>query len=541
MADSLYRSYHLEKSQSDSGVVTSGTLTTWEDNPTPSLEVGDTFRPVPNGPLLTVKKVSINDNVIGTVAGKTVRQWQISVEGDNEPDNSSTDTSSLDKHNFSIEQDNDNVIHSGSISVTIEGDNPPSSLEVGSNINIPGIGSVKCTRITGSDDYSDDGTRIWTITYEGSDAPQENSASDDDVIPETKYNLAIEKDSDGLIQKSGSKVVVSEGNAPVFDIQVGSTFSIPGIGEVTCSKVSGGDDYTASGAHRWTMTYEGYINDSEQGETPSSDSQDAKYHFSVEKNSSGDLTHSGSVEISTISNTPPSTYQVGSTINIPGIGDVTCVKVSGSDSYTENGRRKWAIVYEATDDSESISDPEQQDSSVKFSFDIEANSDGVTVFSGTKEISYHGDSPAPNINLGDIFSVPVVGSLTCTKVRGSDDGAGGWTFVIEGSRGGAESPEGEGQQGSGALPDSEISLSYELNGITTRTVDGEFIALRRSETPIKKTSITEYSTSQEPLATLGSVYQPYGIAISENVIQETIKKDNVVVSTYYKHTIEVEQ
>lgn len=539
MANSLYRAYHLEKSQSDSGVVTSGTLTTWEDTPTSSLNVGDTFRPVPNGPLLTVKKVSVNDNVVGIVAGKTVRQWQISVEGDNEPDSSSVDTSSLDRHNFSIEQNDNNVIHSGSISVTIEGDNPPASLNVGSNINIPGIGNVKCTRITGSDDYNDDGTRIWTITYEGSDDTQEASA-DGDAIPETKYNLTIEKDSDGLLQKSGSKVVVTEGNTPAFDIQVGSTFTIPGIGEVTCTKVSGGDDYTASGSHRWTMTYEGYINDSEQGETQSHDSQDTKYHFSVEKNSSGDLTHSGSVEISTIADIPPSTYQVGSTINIPGIGNVTCVKVSGSDSYTENGRRKWAIVYEATDDSESISDPEQQGSKVQYSFDIETNSDGVTIYSGTKEISYHGNSPSPGIDLGDTFSVPVVGTLTCTKVRGSDDGADNWTFVIEGSRGGAESSGGEGQQGGqSSLPDNELSTSYEINGVTVRTVTGDIIVLRRSENPITKKSITQYTDSENSITSPGGTYEG-GIVISENVVKETIKNDNVVIRTYYKHTIEVE-
>ena len=73
MPDSLYRSYSLEKSSNNGEVITSGSLTTWEDRPVSSLDVGDTFRPIPNGPLLTVKKVSINDNVIGTVAGKTVR------------------------------------------------------------------------------------------------------------------------------------------------------------------------------------------------------------------------------------------------------------------------------------------------------------------------------------------------------------------------------------------------------------------------------------------------------------------------------------
>ena len=90
------------------------------------------------------------------------------------------------------------------------------------------------------------------------------------------------------------------------------------------------------------------------------------------------------------------------------------------------------------------------------------------------------------------------------------------------------------------MPDEEISISYELNGSTARTVDGDFIALRRSNTPIKKTTITEYSVSQEALAVIGDNYKSFGLALSENVIKEVIKKDNIVISTYYKHTIEVE-
>ena len=81
MPDSLYRSHSLEKSLSDEQVITSGSITFWEDTPTSPLDVGDTFTPIPNGPTLTVKKVNISDNVIGLNAGKLVRQWQISVDG----------------------------------------------------------------------------------------------------------------------------------------------------------------------------------------------------------------------------------------------------------------------------------------------------------------------------------------------------------------------------------------------------------------------------------------------------------------------------
>ena len=535
MADTLYKSYSLTKSSSNGEVVTSGSLTTWENTPVSPLDVGDTFRPIPNGPLLTVKKVNISDKVIGTNAGKSVRQWQISVEGDNQ-DETSIDTQTYILYNFAINADE----HSGTMEVTNTGKTPSVTLNIGDSFRVPGVGEIPCVNIKGSDSYDDNGNHVWTIVYEGSDAEDAEPQQDTDVIPEDKYSLTIEKDSDGVIQKSGSKVVVSEGNAPDLNIHVGSTFNIPGIGNVTCSKVSGSDDYTDSGAHRWTMTYEGYINSGDSGDDPqSTETSNDKYSFSIEKDNSGSLVHFGSIEVTSIADTPPSAYQVGSTINIPGIGNVTCIKVSGSDSYTDSGQRKWVMVYEASDSTDDSSGSGQQEASAKYSFDIEHNSDGITVYSGTKEISYTGDTPAPGINVGDVFSIPVAGYLTCTKVRGSDDGTGLWTFVIEGSRSGADSSGGE-QQDDSSIPDDEISISYELNGSTARTVGGEFIALRRSNTAVKKTSITKYSDSQNALASIGEQYESYGIALSENIIKETIKKDNVIIRTYYKHTIEVE-
>ena len=81
MPDKLYKSHSIEKTQSSDGVSTSGTLTLWEDNPQSPYDVGDVFQPVPGGALLTVNKVSINDNVLGEQNGKPLRQWQITIEG----------------------------------------------------------------------------------------------------------------------------------------------------------------------------------------------------------------------------------------------------------------------------------------------------------------------------------------------------------------------------------------------------------------------------------------------------------------------------
>ena len=195
MADSLYRSHSLEKTSSNGEVITSGSLTTWEDNPVSPLNVGDTFQPVPDGPRLKVKRVSINDNVIGLNAGKPVRQWQISVEGDNQSDVS--DTTAEDKHSFSfsIEQDNDSVVHSGTLFITANGDNPPANISVGDTINIPGVGRLVCRRISGTDDFNDNGVRVWNVTYECSDAPSEASTH-------TKYSFSIEDGYSGSMQVS---------------------------------------------------------------------------------------------------------------------------------------------------------------------------------------------------------------------------------------------------------------------------------------------------------------------------------------------------
>ena len=252
----LYNSYSLEKTNNE----ISGSFTLWQDTPTSPYDIGDTFRPFPEAPLLSVKKVNINDNVVGQVNGKLFRQWQVVIEGSTSEQTEAQETDNI-KYNFEIN-------------------------------------------------------------------------------PETK---------------SGSMEVINKGKNPILNLTVGSKFNIPGIGKVTCTSIKGNDSYNDNGAHIWTITYEG--------------------------------------------------------------------------STTET----------------------------------------------TEEI----------------------------------------------------------------LPNDEVTISYELNGTTVRTIDGEFLALRRSNTPITKKSIVVYNNSENAVATIGSQYQG-GIALSENIIKEKIEKNGIVISFYYKHTIEVE-
>ena len=681
MPDKLYRSHSLEFSEEG----TSGSITIWEDSPVSPFSVGDSFRPVPQSPVLTVDKVSIKDNVIGEANGKTLRQWEITIEGSNFEEEQEQETQTHIKYNFNISEneksgtmevvnngnspaitlhigetfnvpgignvictkvsgndsydDNDahswTVVyegtdnpeqqddspdikynfsidengHSGSMSVTVEGDNPSLDLQVGSEFNLPGIGKVKCTKISGSDEgshvwnityegsvttdddeqpeslpeikysfsidndahsgsmtvvnegnapalninvgdtfsipgigdvtctkvsgndeYTDSGAHWWNVTYEGSDAQEEQP--DIETLPQTKYSLSIEKDNDGDIQKSGSMSVVNTGDAPVFDVTVGSNFNIPGIGNITCTKVSANDDYSESGTHRWAVTYEGIIagisgGDDEPPEEPADNN--FKYSFSIDND-----VRSGSVEITEAVNSPTFAHNVGDTLNLPGIGEVTCTKISGSDSYSDSGKRKWTVVYEASNDTQAQDEP--QNNNIKYSLSIENNSDGITIYSGSKEFTCSGNTPVPDINIGDKFSLPLVGELTCTKIQSSNNDADSWTVTIEGSRGGAESGSDDDEQG---LPENETTINYEINGSTVRSVAGEFIALRRSETPVTKKSITVYTSTVDAVAVPGSTYEG-GIVISENISKETIKNNGVVTASYYKHSIEVE-
>ena len=339
MPDILYQSHSIEKNQNS----TSGTLTLWEDTPVSPFDVGDTFKPIPNGPLLTVEKVGIKDNVIGVSNGKLLRQWEITVEGSN--------------------------------------------------------------------------------------SPSENS------ITHVKYNFSISPE-----EKSGSMEVTNKGDSPAISLNVGDTFSIPGIGEVFCSSVKGNDAYDEAGVHSWSIIYE--------------------------------------------------------------------------------GSNKTVV----------------QEADVKYSLNIEHNSDGFTVYSGSKEFTCSGTAPAVDIHIGDTFTLPLIGELTCTRISSSNIDANSWSVVIEGSRGGSSSGDGDDDT---SLPDNDTVITREINGSTVRTVNGEFIALRRSLSPIVKKTITVYSSTLDPIATPGNFYQG-GIVLSENIIKETIKNNGVVTNSYYKHTLEIE-
>ena len=242
------------------------------------------------------------------------------------------------------------------------------------------------------------------------------------------------------------------------------------------------------------------------------------------------------MEVVNSGKTPALSINIGDKFSIPGIGQVTCNQVKGNDSYDDYNTQSWTVIYEGS--SKAVAG-ETQDN-LKYSVNAERNSEGIITYSGTVESTNTGDNPKINCNIGETFSVPFVGTLTCTSIKANDDfndeGVRVWTVICEGSRTG-EDP-GQGSDDS-SMPDNETTFTYEINGSTVRTVAGEFIALRKSDTPITRKSITLYNDSVSALTSPGEIYQG-GIVTSESITKEVIKSNGVIVKSYYKHNIEVE-
>ena len=182
--------------------------------------------------------------------------------------------------------------------------------------------------------------RQWQITVEG-----DTNVQDDDDPGDTnvKYTFNIEKDSDGSVKNSGTMEVANTGAAPAISVSLDGKFSVPGVGEVSCTKVSGGDEYTGSGAHKWNVTYEGARTTGGGGDTGDTN---VKYTFLIEKSDDGITKHTGTMEVTNTGTSPSITVQVGGSFSVPGVGTVTCTKVSGGDTYTDSGAHKWTITYE---------------------------------------------------------------------------------------------------------------------------------------------------------------------------------------------------
>ena len=336
-------------------------------------------------------------------------------------------------------------------------------------------------------------------------------------MPDKLYRShSLEKSGDTI---SGS-LTIWEDN-PVSPFDVGDTFTpVQGCPLLTVEKVNIKDNVigerNGKPLRQWEITIEG-----SNGVSASSGSQThVKYNFTISEDEK-----TGTMEVVNKGSSPSITISVGSKFSVPGVGQVTCTNVKGSDSYDDNDVHTWTVTYEG---STKISG-EDNENFDKYSVSVEKTSDGVTIYSGSKEVTYTGTSPSLT-SVGSSVSLPIIGSVTCTKSYATKIGVNTWTITTEGSRKGDTSTD---------LPDTETIINYEINGVTLRSVAGGFIALRRSTTPITKKTITKYTDTVAAVTTPGNTYEG-GTVISENISKETIKENGVVISTYYRHSIEVE-
>jgi hypothetical protein len=197
MPDWKRRAHNYSQNQTDDGIETTGSLTWWNDSPETSFQIGDNFQPIPGGPTLKVKNISIQSEDTGTTLyGKPITLWHISVEGN--ADVSSDDTTL--QYSFTIAKDDKGIRQvSGTMVATNTGAVPVLQLDLGNTFLVPGIGDVTCTNISGGSEKKSDGSLKWTITYSGSiivtsitPPPAEPYATNYDVNGETGRTVAGE-------------------------------------------------------------------------------------------------------------------------------------------------------------------------------------------------------------------------------------------------------------------------------------------------------------------------------------------------------------
>lgn len=234
--------------------------------------------------------------------------------------------------------------------------------------------------------------------------------------------------------------------------------------------------------------------------------------------------------------TPTSPYDIGDTFSpVDGVTlNVKKVNISDNVIGELNGKpfRQWQVVVEGSSEEQGNG---SGDTNVKYNFSVSSDET-----SGSMEVTNKGKSPSLTLNIGGSFNVPGLGSVKCTSIKASnnynDNGVQTWSVTYEGvSR--SSSSDSDSDEESNL---DEESTSYEFNGITVRTVNGEFLALGRSGTPMKKSSYTFVNNSSAATVSPGGNYKG-GIVISESIVKEVTKKNGVVTKTQYKHTIETEQ
>jgi hypothetical protein len=163
----------------------------------------------------------------------------------------------LRTHSYSQEKTDDGIQTSGSLSWL--NDTPSTGFQIGDNFQpVPGGTVLKVKSI---DVQSEDSgktrfgnpIKLWRISITG------DSSASDGSQTEVRYTFNISKDDRGITQTEGTMSVSNTGDTPTFSISLGGAFTVPGIGQLTCTGISGGDDFKTDGTRKWDITYSGAL------------------------------------------------------------------------------------------------------------------------------------------------------------------------------------------------------------------------------------------------------------------------------------------
>ena len=503
-------------------------------------------------------------------------------------------------YTFDVTRDDNGLIYkTGTMEIVqvLDGDdeptfNPP---KVSETITVPGVGDLVCTKVSGGHEMYIGQRRVWTITYEGVAIDVENS----DANTEVKFSFNKSKEDDGRIHITGSIEIRNIGETPTVDPDFGEKIEeIPGMAldvtRVNCNRETKLED----GKYLWIVTIEGETWDDSDEEPPKD-----KYTFSKSKD--GDefdirVTRETIQDLKNPGDEPNFSFQ---NITI-GRDEYECTGVSASNEWLENGVERWTITYEST----TTKDDESQNKA-KYTIERYRGDNNLRFVKVTEERQYKENASSSNEGneggegggsgsgsgsggegggeqnemhvpltsavVGGAFTPPFRlpksddsgsgnggsggegegVSLTCTRVSLSDeyDDKGNHIWNITTEAIGVEIEDTN-------LPDDETNMTEELNGLTTRAVDGTFVVLQRCETPIIKRTITKYenlvsvnpnnSGSGNSGSGGGSGLNSYkpgtdgpdgGTIILHRVSKVEIREGGILIATYDRHDIEVEE
>lgn len=199
---------HSYTSKTKDGKTTrSGSLSLWATTPTSPYEIGDDFSPVPGGPSIAVTEISITDQVIGkALDGKLRRLWKISITGD---EDSATGSTTVNYTFSRSKEERGYILIRGSMTKTSTSAAAPTMPAIGDSFTVPYVGTVICTKVSGTQEAPPEDPPTWSVTVEGAAI-----ILGAEILPEN--DVTTEYSPNGIVTRdvAGNMVVLLRSNSP---------------------------------------------------------------------------------------------------------------------------------------------------------------------------------------------------------------------------------------------------------------------------------------------------------------------------------------